>query len=67
MLCSNSEKNSDICYIIDLPPDVEPAFEYVKNNNLSIGGCLLTHGHFDHSLGWRKLMEKYILIWMTNF
>ena len=37
------EKNSDICYIIDLPPDVEPALEYVKNNNLSIGGCLLTH------------------------
>mgnify|MGYP003322422853 CR=1 FL=1 len=22
-------------YIIDLPPDVEPALEYVKNNNLS--------------------------------
>ena len=23
------ENNSDICYIIDLPPDVEPALEYV--------------------------------------
>ena len=52
------EKNSDICYIIDLPPDVEPALEYVKNNNLSIGGCLLTHGHFDHSLGMDKVDGK---------
>ena len=52
------EKNSDICYIIDLPPDVEPALEYVKNNNLSIGGCLLTHGHFDHSLGMEKVDGK---------
>ena len=47
--------NTEICYIIDLPPDVEPALEYVKNNNLSIGGCLLTHGHFDHSLGMEKV------------
>ena len=52
------ENNSDICYIIDLPPDVEPALEYVKNNNLSIGGCLLTHGHFDHSLGMEKVDGK---------
>ena len=49
------DNNSEICYIIDLPPDVEPALEYVKNNNLSIGGCLLTHGHFDHSLGMEKV------------
>ena len=49
------DNNSKICYIIDLPPDVEPALEYVKNNNLSIGGCLLTHGHFDHSLGMEKV------------
>ena len=47
--------NTEICYIIDLPPDVEPALEYVRNNNLSIGGCLLTHGHFDHSLGMEKV------------
>ena len=47
--------NTEICYIIDLPPDVEPALEYVINNNLSIGGCLLTHGHFDHSLGMEKV------------
>ena len=52
------ENNSDVCYIIDLPPDVEPALEYVKNNNLSIGGCLLTHGHFDHSLGMEKADGK---------
>ena len=31
------------------------ALEYITSNNLSVGGYLLTHGHFDHSLGMDKV------------
>ncbi len=47
--------HSEICYLIDLPPDVEPALDYITQNNLSIGGYLLTHGHYDHALGMEKV------------
>ena len=40
-----------ISYVIDLPPDLDPVLDYIKQENLSVGGALLTHGHFDHSLG----------------
>lgn len=46
--------NDNVCFFIDLPPDLEPALEYVKKNNLSIGGAFVTHGHYDHSLGMEK-------------
>ena len=49
------DKSTDICYVVDLPPDVEPALEYITSNNLAVGGYLLTHGHFDHSLGMDKV------------
>ena len=45
------EKNSNICYLIDLPPDVNEVLNYVNKKNLSIGAVFLTHGHYDHSLG----------------
>ena len=41
----------DVCIFIDLPPDLQDAIEYVKKKNLSIGGALITHGHYDHALG----------------
>lgn len=50
--------DSNICYVVDLPPDVEPAIDYITNNNLSVGGYLLTHGHYDHSLGIPKVDGK---------
>jgi len=43
--------NDDKCFIIDLPPDLESVIDYIKTQNLSISGALLTHGHYDHSLG----------------
>ena len=42
---------NDICIFIDLPPDLTEPLDYVRKNNLSIGGALVTHGHFDHALG----------------
>ena len=44
-------RSDGITYVIDLPPDLEPVLNYIKQENLSIGGALLTHGHFDHCLG----------------
>lgn len=41
----------DVCIFIDLPPDLDDALQYVKNNNLTIGGAFITHGHYDHALG----------------
>ena len=43
--------NDDKCFIIDLPPDLHSVIDYVNLHNLSIAGALLTHGHYDHSLG----------------
>tara|TARA_B100000927_G_scaffold40728_2_gene29107 strand:- start:4916 stop:5542 length:627 start_codon:yes stop_codon:yes gene_type:complete len=43
--------NDEKCFIIDLPPDLDPVLNFIKENNLSIAGALLTHGHYDHALG----------------
>ena len=51
-----------LCYIVDLPPDIEEVFEYVENNNLSIAGVLLTHGHYDHTLGLNKYDDNNVFI-----
>ena len=41
----------EVCIFIDLPPDLGNALDYVKHNKLTIGGALITHGHYDHALG----------------
>lgn len=46
------------CIFIDLPPDLDKALDYVKQNNLSIGGALITHGHYDHSLGLKDFIQN---------
>lgn len=43
--------NDDKCFIVDLPPDLHSVIDYVNLHNLAIAGALLTHGHYDHSLG----------------
>ena len=47
--------NDDICLFVDLPPDLSEPLSYVKENNLTIGGALVTHGHFDHALGMQQV------------
>jgi len=39
---------------IDLPPDLNEPLHYVKENNLTVAGALVTHGHFDHALGMQS-------------
>ncbi len=41
-------KNEQQCYIIDPGYEKERLQQYVKNNNLTVLGILLTHGHLDH-------------------
>ena len=43
--------NDGKCFIVDLPPDLDNVIEFIKNNNLTVAGALITHGHYDHSLG----------------
>ena len=43
--------NSNICYVVDLPPDFNTVLDYINSKNFSIGAVFLTHGHYDHSLG----------------
>ena len=53
--------NDDVCFFVDLPPDLDEPINYVKKNNLSIGGALVTHGHFDHSLGMVNFESKIFM------
>ena len=43
--------NDEKCFIVDLPPDLDNVIEFINNNNLTVAGALITHGHYDHSLG----------------
>lgn len=53
--------NSGICFLIDLPPDLDETLKYVNNNNLSIGGAFVTHGHYDHSLGMKEIKNNIFM------
>ena len=43
--------NDEKCFIVDLPPDLDNVIEFINNKNLTVAGALITHGHYDHSLG----------------
>lgn len=41
------------------PGDAAPVLDYLKANDLTLTGILLTHHHFDHSGGIAKLRERF--------
>ena len=51
------EQSSDV-WIID-PGDCEPIFKWLKENNKSLKGIMITHAHFDHIYGINDLLDKY--------
>ena len=53
--------NSGICFLIDLPPDLDEALNYINSNKLSIGGAFVTHGHYDHSLGMKEIKNNIFM------
>jgi hydroxyacylglutathione hydrolase len=50
--------NDEKCFIVDLPPDLENVIEFINNKNLTVAGALITHGHYDHSLGLSSFEGK---------
>ena len=39
------------------PGDAAPVESYLKDNNMSLSNILITHHHFDHTGGVKKLSE----------
>ena len=50
--------NDEKCFIVDLPPDLDNVIEFINKNNLTVAGALITHGHYDHSLGLSSFEGK---------
>ena len=47
------------CLIIDPSVDNDTFIKYINKNNLLPQAILLTHGHFDHIQGVKRLVESY--------
>ena len=46
------------CILIDTFEQTEPILNYLENNCLKLEAILLTHGHFDHISGVKKIKDK---------
>ena len=61
-LCANAYVVSDVnnnCVIIDPSTDNDCFINFINKNNLNLKAILLTHGHFDHIRGVKRMMEKF--------
>ena len=47
------------CIVIDPSKDYDGISSYIKQNNLILKAILLTHGHFDHIRGVKRLIDEY--------
>lgn len=53
-----NEETSE-CFIVDVA-DCPPEFlNYIKGERLTVKAVLLTHGHFDHTMGLNGFLETY--------
>ena len=50
--------NDNKAIVID-PSNAELIIKYLKNHNLDLITILITHGHFDHICGLKKLAREY--------
>ena len=53
-----SDKNNN-AVVIDPSVDYDGILNYLRNNKLTLKGILLTHGHFDHIRGVKRLILNY--------
>src|SRR5690606_19797262 len=69
--CNPFQTNSYVCYdeddaaIIDSSFSTEEEFasleRFIEKNELTVRHLLLTHGHIDHILGCRRLVDTFVL------
>ncbi len=45
-------------FVVD-PGDADPVLEFCKTNNIKLENVLITHHHFDHTGGLKKLLEFF--------
>jgi glyoxylase-like metal-dependent hydrolase (beta-lactamase superfamily II) len=45
-------------WIVDIG-DADSIIQYINNNNLSLKGIMLTHGHFDHIYGLNDIVTSF--------
>lgn len=53
-----SKDNSESLYVVD-PGQSDPVIAYIRDNNLTLNGILITHHHWDHTDGVKKLKQLY--------
>jgi glyoxylase-like metal-dependent hydrolase (beta-lactamase superfamily II) len=51
------DKKDDECVVID-PGDAKLVLDFLKKNGLKLTHILLTHGHFDHTMGVPRLKRE---------
>lgn len=53
-----TKDDSKSVYVVD-PGQSEPVLNYISDNNLVLKGILITHHHWDHTDGVKKLKQLY--------
>lgn len=51
--------NNNECVVVDPGFEDSKLYDYLKNKNLNVIKIILTHGHFDHWTGLKKLRTLY--------
>lgn len=52
------KKGYNKSWLVDIG-DIEPVLAYLKEQQLSVAGVFITHGHFDHIYGLQALVDHY--------
>lgn len=53
-----TDKDSSLAWVVD-PGDANPVLDYLAENQLTLAGILITHHHFDHTAGVKKLKQAF--------
>ncbi len=61
------DADDSFCYIIDPGSDFEKIDSKIRENFKGVKAILLTHGHFDHFMSAKRLVEKYkVSVYLSN-
>lgn len=53
------EEDKNVGFCIDPGYDVRKILSFLDKNDYIVDSILLTHGHFDHSIGCEEIVKKY--------